>query len=142
MTRKGSRSQRAKSFQSLLQEIEREVHLEPSKRSSEHFSKTLAVFEEAEIEELDHKLWRQAKMLPAMLEKLRNDVFELNPILREAAYIATLQPDDPRVADWQQEVDDDGYTQEELAARHTPLYPPFTRETLELYVARNYIKGS
>jgi hypothetical protein len=140
MTRKGNRSQRANSFRSLLQEIEREVHLEPRNRSSEHFSKTLAIFEAADIDELDHEIWRQCLMLPAMLEILRYDFFDLNPILREAAYIATLQPDDPRVAYWQQEIDDDGYTQEELAARYIPVYPSYTREELEIYVARKHTK--
>jgi hypothetical protein len=107
---------------------------------SEGFLKTLELFKAAEIDELDHKTWREFHMLPTIAEILRYSFFFMNPILKEAAYIARLQPDDPRVVCWQQEVDDDGYTQEELAERHNAIYPFFTREELEVYAAKKYLK--
>lgn len=63
----------------LLDEILGEMNKQISQRNKEHFKITLELFTKAGLSQIDHSNWRDADMLPAMLQILIAKHRHLNP---------------------------------------------------------------
>ena len=68
-----------KQYEELLDEILGEMNKQISQRNKEHFKITLELFTRAGLTHIDHSNWRDADMLPAMLQMLIAKHRQLNP---------------------------------------------------------------
>lgn len=111
-----------KQYEELLAEILGEVGKQISQRNKEHFEITLELFAKAGLTKIDHRNWRDAVMVPTMLQILTTKHRQLNP--------------------WKYEqycYEDDSVFDPEPKIEQKEIYPGIDRRTLEALAADQYL---
>ena len=130
-------------FEKLQRELQQETRLQPKDRRKEYEELTLQHFQEYDRTAEDHDLWRECHMLEEMIAILDRRYFALNPHKKRQLEFKRLSRD-PETAfeihiKYQQEVDEEGRTNEEIDNSMTTRYPHIERSRLELQAAENYL---
>lgn len=128
-------------FENLKRELQQETRLQPKDRSKEYEEITLQRFQEHGRRAEDHDLWRECHMIEEMIAILDRRDLALNPhkkrhlefkqLSRESAFEIHVK--------YQQEVDDEGRTDEEIDNSMTTRYPAIERRDLEIQAAENFL---
>ena len=131
-------------FENLKRELQQETRLQPKDRSKEYERITLQHFLERGRRAEDHDLWRECHMIEEMIAILNRRYLALNPhkkrqlelkqLSRESAFETHVR--------YQQEVDDEGRSTEEIDNRMATMYPCVERRDLEIQAAENYLHAT
>jgi hypothetical protein len=130
-------------FEKLQRELQRENRLQPKERSKKHKELTLHLFHKHGRTAEDHDLWRECHMLEEMIAILDRRYLALNQHKKRQLEFKQLSRD-PETAlkihiEYQQEVDEEGRTAEEIDNSMTTRYPNIERRSLEAQAAENYL---
>jgi hypothetical protein len=129
-------------LENLLDELQRETRLNPKERNKEHQDHTLQFFLEHGRKTEEHDLWRECRMTEEMIAILNRRFFALNPHKKKELELRQPQSTSSFdvVSKYQQEIDDEGRSDEEADKSLTTMYPDIERRDLEIQAAENYLR--
>jgi hypothetical protein len=130
-----------KTFENLQRELQQETRLQPKDRSKEYEELTLQHFQEHDRTVEDHGLWRECHMLEEMIAILNRRYLAINPHKKRQLELKQLSRESALeiYVEYQQEVDDEGRSAEEIDNRINTMYPDIERRDLEIQAAENYL---
>jgi hypothetical protein len=131
-------------FKNLLDELQRETRLNPKERNKDYKNLTLQLFNEHDRKTEEHELWRECYMIEEMIAILNRRFLALNSHKKKE--LELNQPQSASSFDifskYQQEIDDEGRSDEETDNSLATMYPDTERRDLEIQAAENYLSAT
>ena len=131
-------------FENLLDELQRETRLNPKERNKDHQDHTLQFFLEHGRKTEEHDIWRECRMTEEMIAILNRRFLALNPHKKKELEFNRLQSESSFdiFSKYQQEIDDEGRSDEETDKSLATMYPNVERRDLEIQAAENYLSAT
>jgi len=134
-----------KTFENMQRALQKEKEWPLKDRIKEYEALTLQRFQEHGRTAEDHDLWRECHMLEEMIAILSRRYWALNPHKKRQLEFKRLSKESAsalEIHEYQQEVDDEGRTDEEIDNSITTRYPAIERRDLEIQAAENYLHAT
>jgi len=128
-------------FERLQCELRQETKLQPKNRSKKYEELTLQHFLEHGRSTEDHDLWRECHMLEEMIAILNRRYLALNPHKRTELELKQISSESTFdiFSKYQEEVDEEGRSDEEVDDNMATMHPDLKRSELEILAAENYL---